>query len=435
MTGVQTCALPIWDIFVKKVNESEFIITDTTPPIITITSPQNITYNTPSVTLSYSVNEPTSWVGYSLDSTANVTLSGNTTLSILAEGAHSITMWANDTAGNINSISVYFSLNFTLGTYSNTSVTTAANQTTTINATNVNIILDIVTSQDATGSINMTLTSLNQSGTNALSVPALGRYLEINASPEIEGNLTEVMLKMYYTDQEVADAGLVEEYLSMYWWNETSGEWIELSDSVSWIFGAGVNTSLNYVWANVSHFSNYALGVPQLPSWVNLSDGWNMFGVPVGISNYSLPSALSSISGSYDWVFYFNATTDNWQYYNPSMPQFSDLKTLEAGRGYFIQMTGNATLNFTGTMLTSLTIPLQTDWNMFAPPTGMTNYSLPTALNSIAGSYDWVFYYNATTDTWQYFNPSMPQFSDLQVLEPGRGYFIQMTEGANWTNG
>ncbi len=40
-----------------------------------------------------------------------------------------------------------------------------------------------------------------------------------------------------------------------------------------------------------------------------------------------------------------------------------------------------------------------------------------------------------TTDTWQYFNPSMPQFSDLKELEPGRGYFIQMTQNDTWTNG
>ena len=416
-----------------EITKKTYAALDTTPPTIAITSPQNTTYNTPSVPLIYSVNEPTSWAGYSLDGATNVTLDGNTTLTDWIEGPHSIFIWGNDTVGNLNSTTVYFTINFTLGTYSNSSVTTSANQTLNVNATEVNVTLDIYTSQDVNGSVNMTLTSVNQSGTNALGVPALGRYLQINASPAIEGNLTWAKMSIYYSDEEVTSAGLVEEYLSMYWWNESSSEWVELNDTMNWVFGTGVNTTANYVWANVSHFSYYALGVPQLPAWVNLSDGWNMFGVPVGISNYSLPTALSSIAGSYDWVFYFNATTDAWQYYNPGMPQFSDLKELEAGRGYFIQMTANATLNFTGTMLTSLTIPLQTDWNMFAPPTGMTNYSLPTALNSIAGSYDWVFYYNATTDTWQYFNPSMPQFSDLTKLEAGRGYFIQMITNDTWS--
>ena len=259
------------------------------------------------------------------------------------------------------------------------------------------------------------------------------KYYEISPDSEMSNASSNAIITIFYTGKVYSE--FVEDYMRIYRWNETNSEWVELNDSMSWVFGAGVDTTANYVWANVSHFSYYALGVPQLPAWVNLSQDWNMFGVPVGIANYSLPTALTSIEGSYDWVFYFNATTDAWQYFNPSMPQFSDLKTLKAGRGYFIQMTSNSTLNFTGTLLTGLTVPLLQDWNMFAPQMGLANYTLPAPLTSIAGSYDWVFYFNATTDAWQYYNPSMPQFSDLQVLEPGRGYFIQMTEGANWTNG
>jgi len=80
-------------------------------------------------------------------------------------------------------------------TYFNNSITTSANQSTLINATEVNVTLDIYTSQAVNGSVNMTLTSVNQSGTKALGVPALGRYLQINASPVIEGNLAQDVLR------------------------------------------------------------------------------------------------------------------------------------------------------------------------------------------------------------------------------------------------
>ncbi|MFQ6136938.1 MAG: S8 family serine peptidase, partial [Candidatus Hydrothermarchaeales archaeon] len=50
-------------------------IQDTTPPAITISFPQNITYNTTSVELNYSVNESTSWEAYSLDEGENLTIS------------------------------------------------------------------------------------------------------------------------------------------------------------------------------------------------------------------------------------------------------------------------------------------------------------------------------------------------------------------------
>ncbi|MGB9671560.1 MAG: PKD domain-containing protein, partial [Candidatus Norongarragalinales archaeon] len=84
---------------------------DTMPPEISIISPQNITYTTTSVPLTFTVNEPVSWIGYSLDEQANVTITGNTTLINLAEGSHSIVVYARDTSGNTGASSkVYFSV-------------------------------------------------------------------------------------------------------------------------------------------------------------------------------------------------------------------------------------------------------------------------------------------------------------------------------------
>jgi hypothetical protein len=77
-----------------------FTTEDATPSIVTIISPLNTMYTASSVPLEYSVNEPTAWVGYSLDGAANVTLSGNTTLSGLSLGSHALAVYANDTSGN-----------------------------------------------------------------------------------------------------------------------------------------------------------------------------------------------------------------------------------------------------------------------------------------------------------------------------------------------
>ncbi len=69
------------------------------PPKITILSTQDKTYSTSDVSLSFTVSEPVSWMGYSLDGSATVTISGNTTLTGLPEGTHNITVYATDTAG------------------------------------------------------------------------------------------------------------------------------------------------------------------------------------------------------------------------------------------------------------------------------------------------------------------------------------------------
>ena len=91
------------------------VIMDTIPPTVTITSPVNGTICTStSVNLNYSVNEPTVWAGYSLDGAPTVTLEGNTTLTGLSVGAQYLTVYANDTAGNMNFSTVWFTVNVSM---------------------------------------------------------------------------------------------------------------------------------------------------------------------------------------------------------------------------------------------------------------------------------------------------------------------------------
>ncbi|UCC33752.1 MAG: PEGA domain-containing protein, partial [Candidatus Bathyarchaeota archaeon] len=81
------------------------------PPTISVLSPENKTHTTSSVPLTFTINEPTFWIGYSLDGQANVTIAGNTTLTNLSNDIHSIVVCANDTEGNMGSSDlVYFTV-------------------------------------------------------------------------------------------------------------------------------------------------------------------------------------------------------------------------------------------------------------------------------------------------------------------------------------
>jgi parallel beta-helix repeat protein len=73
---------------------------DLSPPSISILSPENKTYDTTDIPLTFALNEPASWMAYSLDGQTNVTIAGNVTLAVLPEGSHSVVVCANDTAGN-----------------------------------------------------------------------------------------------------------------------------------------------------------------------------------------------------------------------------------------------------------------------------------------------------------------------------------------------
>ena len=73
----------------------------TAPPSIDVVSPVNQTYNASDVSLIFTVNKPSFWLGYSLNGKENVTINGNTTIDGLSSGLYSLTVYANDTFGNM----------------------------------------------------------------------------------------------------------------------------------------------------------------------------------------------------------------------------------------------------------------------------------------------------------------------------------------------
>jgi nitrous oxidase accessory protein NosD len=79
-------------------------------PSIKVLSPENKTYDANSIPLNFTVNEAALQIAYSLDGEENVTISGNTAVTGLANGDHNITVYAKDEAGNVGSETTYFSV-------------------------------------------------------------------------------------------------------------------------------------------------------------------------------------------------------------------------------------------------------------------------------------------------------------------------------------
>lgn len=76
-------------------------LVDDVAPSMTILSPEDRTYATDGIALNFTVNEALTQIMYSLDGEENVTISGNTTLTGLANGDHNLTIYAKDKAGNV----------------------------------------------------------------------------------------------------------------------------------------------------------------------------------------------------------------------------------------------------------------------------------------------------------------------------------------------
>jgi len=87
--------------FHTESNSTVFFRIDTFPQHISILMTENSTYNPTEVPLQFFIDEPASWMGYSLDGQENVTVAGNTTLAGLPVGVHNVTVYAWDAAGNV----------------------------------------------------------------------------------------------------------------------------------------------------------------------------------------------------------------------------------------------------------------------------------------------------------------------------------------------
>jgi parallel beta-helix repeat protein len=88
--------LPDW----ANIEPTSITVPDIKYVDIHIDSPQNMTYAN-SVSLNFTVNEEASWMSYSLDGQDNVTVTETTlNLTELADGSHTLTVYAKDTDGN-----------------------------------------------------------------------------------------------------------------------------------------------------------------------------------------------------------------------------------------------------------------------------------------------------------------------------------------------
>lgn len=100
-------------------NYSDSYITDSTAPTITINSPVSDTYSQNWVSASITLNEAGSWVGYSLNGAANISLTNSSPtiwakqIEGLADGGYNLTFYANDSVGNIENKTINFTIDAT----------------------------------------------------------------------------------------------------------------------------------------------------------------------------------------------------------------------------------------------------------------------------------------------------------------------------------
>ncbi len=114
------------------------VVRDTTPPALSIYSPQNATYTVNTLPLNVSSNEPIDIWWYSLNGGGNTTFTPNTTV-VSSEGVNHLVVYANDSAGNIGKAEVYFTVDTIPPAISFVSPTPASGSTVDVSYFYINI--------------------------------------------------------------------------------------------------------------------------------------------------------------------------------------------------------------------------------------------------------------------------------------------------------
>jgi len=113
VVGFATTYVSVWTAGEPVDNNSTWFYIgpeDLISPEVHVLSPENVTYHTESVPLIFTVNEKTSWIGFSIDNSGNVTVNSNITLGSLLDGSHSLTVYAKDLSNNTGLSQVTFTV-------------------------------------------------------------------------------------------------------------------------------------------------------------------------------------------------------------------------------------------------------------------------------------------------------------------------------------
>jgi PGF-pre-PGF domain-containing protein len=126
----------------------------------------------------------------------------------------------------------------------------------TINSS-TGVIIEIKVANDSNASITITLGEENP---NLTPLPGKLKYATFGVNDGLPGNISFVLMRIGYNSSELLAQNLSESSLRMYWFNQSLAQWLPLNTTLGWVFSTGIDSASHYVWANVSHFSDYAIG-------------------------------------------------------------------------------------------------------------------------------------------------------------------------------
>ncbi len=193
------------------------------------------------------------------------------------------------------------------------------NETHEINVENQTKI-EVSAEQNGSVTMNVTVAAGVENEGARVKMAAKGyedlKYVKVETNETVR--YSWVILNLTYSDEMLRKLGISEDAITLLYWNGT--EWIDLSKHVGetipdnspygniTVFGFGRDKAHNYVWANVSHLSEYALAVKLPDLTVEAISPVRLYvGVPQTI-NITIRNLGGPVDKPFDVVLYANGT-------------------------------------------------------------------------------------------------------------------------------
>jgi hypothetical protein len=176
---------------------------------------------------------------------------------------------------------------------------------------------------------------------------------------------------------------------------------------------------------------------------IDLAQGWNLISLPVTPATWrNIGEVLSGLNVARIWTY--DAVDGAWRVYNADSPETSNLASMEAGRGYWVNMNAAGILAGSGTLYEQLVpsgnapsnslpqVQLAEGWNMIGyyqlPNT--TSAPIENALSKLGNAWS-----GNGDDIITFTKGALQIQTPIYNMNPGEGYWIYMGAAKKYSFG
>lgn len=189
---------------------------------------------------------------------------------------------------------------------------------------------------------------------------------------------------------------------------------------------AGEGNPNNYFYqvCALSFDGNISCGDIQAAKFTRpLSIGVNLVSIPLIQSDESIQTVLQTVS--FDKAWYYDSLSQRWKWYSDFKPYDGELLTIDHVVSVWLDVSGDSNLTVAGLVPLTTNIDLVPGWNLIGHPSFNSTLTVADLKNGVGAERVEGFHASAPP----YF---LRELSDIDVLQPGFGYWIYVDGPAVW---